>query len=103
MNTRNFPTPPIARTCPELVWLSAVNWDFPLVGRTRMLTEQWLHLGQRVHVVEKPSYRRILERATFRPKPDHVIRPWPSLAAGRSHSEPRLPAQLLRSELARNV
>ena len=102
MNQEPFQTAS-ARSCPELVWLAAVNWDFPLMGRTRMLTEQWLGLGQQVHVVEKPSYGRLRDRATFHPQPDHVIRPWPSLFAGRSERAPRLAAPLLRSQLAQRV
>jgi glycosyltransferase involved in cell wall biosynthesis len=64
-----------------------------------MLTEQWLGMGQSVQFVEKPSYRSLLERGTFHPTPEHVIRPWPSLGAGRTPSEPRLAARLLRREL----
>ena len=103
MNSNIAPPPPIARSCPEFVWLSAVNWEFPLVGRTRMLTEQWLGLGQSVHMVEKPSYRRLLEQATFQTKPEHVIRPWPNLARGGSAQEPRLAARLLRRQLAQRL
>jgi len=85
------------------VWLSAVNWDFPLMGRTRMLTDQWLEMGQSVQVVEKPSYRSLLEVGMLRATPDHVIRPWPNLGAGRTRSQPRLSARLLRSALERRA
>ena len=103
MNAKRSPKGSITRSCPEFVWLSAVNWDFPLVGRTRMLTEQWLSVGQAIHMVEKPSYRRILERATFQAQPEHVIRPWPNLGGGAQEQEPRLAARLLRKQLSKRV
>ena len=41
----------------ELLWLSAVTWRFPLVGRTRMITEAWLQSGQPTTFVQPPYLR----------------------------------------------
>ena len=97
--------------CPELVWLSAVNWDFPLVGRTRMLTEQWLELGQRCRFVQVPSYRTAFERLTRHPTEDPVVRPWPSWPSstwrhlGRTPLETslRFSARALRRQLSKRI
>lgn len=64
---------------PHLVSLSAVTWGFPLVGRTRMLTEAWLATGVKTTFVQAPSYRTAFERLTGRGE-DHpaVVRPWPA-------------------------
>lgn len=62
------------------VSLSAVTWDFALVGRTRMLTEAWLRLRQPTVFVQVPSYRTALERLLKPLRPADsatVVRPWP--------------------------
>ena len=64
----------------EFVTLAAVTWDFPLVGRTRMLVEAWLGAGQRATFVQVPSLRSGLQRliAAIRPAGGApVVRPWP--------------------------
>lgn len=64
----------------HLVSLSAVTWEFGLVGRTRMLTEAWMRQGQPTTFVQVPSYRTALERLTtpLRPRDEApVVRPWP--------------------------
>jgi hypothetical protein len=67
----------------RIVTLGAVTWDFPLVGRSRMLTEAWHTLDQPTTFVQVPSLRTGVEkiRATLRlrPRPAHVVRPWPNL------------------------
>jgi glycosyltransferase involved in cell wall biosynthesis len=63
-----------------LVTLAAVTWDFPLVGRTRMLTEAWLRAGQPTTFVQIASLRTALERVAraFRlTRSGFVVRPWP--------------------------
>ena len=64
------------------VSLAAVRWDFPLIGRTRMLTEAWLRAGSAALFVEPAeSYRDLLKRALFidrRRTEPHVIRPGPT-------------------------
>ncbi len=65
----------------HLVWLSAVTWSFPLVGRTRMIEEEWQALGQSSSFIQIPSYRSALERLRAHRQPREsadVIRPWPS-------------------------
>ena len=65
----------------HLVQLAAVTWDFPLVGRSRMLAEAWLRMGQPATFVQVPSLRTGLERLTrvFRsPEQAPVVRPWPT-------------------------
>ena len=44
------------------VCLSAVAWDFPLVGRSRKLAEAWSELGVTNALVEGPSVRASLAR-----------------------------------------
>jgi hypothetical protein len=65
----------------QIVSLSAVTWDFPLVGRTRMLTEAWLTAGQPTTFVQVPSLRTALEKVTAhrRRAAAHVVRPWPNV------------------------
>lgn len=67
----------------HIVSLAAVTWDFPLVGRTRMLTEAWLGLGQPTTFVQSPSLRTAAQRlrwgATSESPP--VVRPWPTFPA----------------------
>lgn len=69
-------------TIDTLVSLAAVTWDFPLVGRTRMLNEAWATAGQRAVFVQVPSYRTALERLWTRNRSDNgiqIVRPWPTL------------------------
>lgn len=69
-------------TIDTLVSLAAVTWDFPLVGRTRMLNEAWGRAGQRAVFVQVPSYRTALERLLARGRSDNaiqIVRPWPTL------------------------
>jgi glycosyltransferase involved in cell wall biosynthesis len=66
---------------PYIVSLSAVAWEFPLVGRTRMLTEAWQRQEQPAIFVQVPSYRTALERLTRRfsgAERRLVLRPWPT-------------------------
>ena len=65
----------------ELLWLSAVTWRFPLVGRTRMITEAWLQSGQPTTFVQPPYLRSGLDRLKRAVVPHaepHVITPWPA-------------------------
>lgn len=99
-----------SREGPILVSLSAVVWDFPLVGRTRMLAEAWRTLEVPQVFVQVPSYRTALQKllAPFR-APEHVpvVRPWPGPPARgwarRSRSQLtdaiRCRARLLRKQL----
>jgi len=99
---------------PTLVSLSAVTWDFRLVGRTRMLTEAWQRLGQPTVFVQVPSYRTALQRClapfcTVEPVP--VVRPWPTqparrwrrLGQKRVEAAMRRRARELRRQLSRRV
>lgn len=74
------PTGDVPQSALRLVSLSAVTWDFALVGRTRMLTEAWLRASQPTTFVQVPSYRTALQRLTARFRPTDnapVVRPWP--------------------------
>lgn len=65
----------------HLVSFSAVTWNFPLIGRTRMLTEAWQRLGIPTTFVQAPFLRSAIERLLpFRrpPEPVRVVRPWPT-------------------------
>lgn len=67
-------------TAPTIVALAAVVWNFPLVGRTRMLAEAWRALGQQNVFVQVPSLRSAFEKVTrfARPREDQeIVRPWP--------------------------
>lgn len=97
-----------------LVSLAAVTWDFPLVGRTRMLTEAWLRRGQPTIFVQVPSYRSALERITspLRPRAAApVVRPWPTwpsrwwsrLGPPRLARAIRRPARALRRQLEKRL
>lgn len=82
----NTPSQPASPPPLTLVTLSAVTWDFPLVGRSRMLTEAWLRDGPATLFVQTPSYRTALERVQrwFRPPiadESFVVRPWPTVPA----------------------
>lgn len=93
-----------------VVSLAAVTWDFRLVGRTRMLTEAWLRLGQPTIFVQIPSLRTALERITaplagrdgapvVRPWPTYPSRWWSKLGASRLAQAIRRRAAALRREL----
>ncbi len=95
-----------------IVSLAAVTWGFGLVGRTRMLTEAWLRMGQPTLFVQVPSLRTALERVRSwtAPRSDApVVRPWPAYPAswwsrlGRPRVERamRARARALRRELSR--
>lgn len=63
-----------------LASLAAVNWDFPLVGRTRMLTDAWRDQRQPTCFVQVPSLRTALERVLGRTRNADgvpIVRPWP--------------------------
>lgn len=66
----------------HLISFAAVKWDFPLIGRTRMLTEAWNRSGQPTTFVEPPhSYRSYLANLLRLPgtrTPPVVIRPGPT-------------------------
>jgi glycosyltransferase involved in cell wall biosynthesis len=83
-----------------LVPLAAVTWDFPLVGRTRMLVEAWLRQRQATVFVEIPSYRSALQRLTRRgaPAPLPIVRAWPTWPARcwRGLGEARLRRSIAR-------
>ena len=87
----------------HLVSLSAVTWDFPLVGRTRMLTESWLRRGQATTFVQVPSYRSAWERLSTARRPRqlaNVVRPWPTWPA---RCWPSIPSAVLRRSIARRA
>ena len=95
--------------------LAAVVWNFPLVGRTRMLAEAWQAAGQPHTFVQVPSYRSAVERATgwFRAADSvSVVRPWPASLparfwkaqdAGALEAKFRRAARQLRRQLDRIV
>lgn len=67
----------------HLVSFSAVTWNFPLIGRTRMLSEAWQRLGIDTTFVQAPFLRSALERLlpprrATPPPPVRVLRPWPT-------------------------
>lgn len=95
-----------------MVSLSAVTWGFPLVGRTRMLTEAWLAAGVPTTFVQAPSYRTAAERLLGRhDDPGIVVRPWPAwpsmvwmrLSGKRLHDSIRSRARALRRQLDRRI
>ncbi len=97
-----------------LVTLSAVVWDFKLVGRSRMLTEAWVQQRQPTVFVEALSHRAGLNKvlAPFRARPAApVLRGWPALPArwwtrvGRDRVATQLRARgrSLRRQLERHV
>jgi len=70
----------------SVVNLSAVTWDFPLIGRTRMLCEAWWDMGIDAPFVQVPSLRSAAQRlGMLRREPDpkpsgrgpDVLRPLP--------------------------
>ena len=86
-----------------IVSLAAVVWNFPLVGRTRMLTEAWMAAGRDTVFVQIPSYRTALERLTIFARPRdavEVVRPWPTTPARRWSN---LTADELNSRIARKA
>jgi glycosyltransferase involved in cell wall biosynthesis len=99
---------------PALVSLSAVTWDFRLVGRTRMLTEAWVRGGQSTVFVQVPSWRTALQRLTARfarpagmpvvhPWPTYPARTWPKLGMQRVEQAIHRRAAALRRELDKLV
>lgn len=60
--------------------LTAVTWDFPLIGRTRMLTSAWHAMGRQALFVEPPhSYRSLLSHVLKRKRHEPFVeRPWPT-------------------------
>ncbi|MBX3379455.1 MAG: HAD-IIIA family hydrolase [Phycisphaeraceae bacterium] len=63
-----------------LVSFAAVTWNFPLVGRTRMLSEAWSRAGIPNLFVQYPSPRTAIERFTARgDDAAHVLRPLPAI------------------------
>jgi glycosyltransferase involved in cell wall biosynthesis len=93
----------------HLVTFSAVTWNFPLIGRSRMLSEAWLRLGVPTMFVQVPFLRTALERLwpLRRPEPVRVIRPWPAyprrlwpvLSESRLRAGIRRAAGMLRRQL----
>ncbi len=76
----HIPSRSVTNEGTRIVSLSAVTWEFGLVGRTRMLTEAWLRQSQPTTFVQVPSYRTALQRLTTpfrRPDSAPVVRPWP--------------------------
>ncbi|MFH1746138.1 MAG: glycosyltransferase [Planctomycetota bacterium] len=65
----------------HFVSFSAVTWNFPLIGRTRMLAEAWRQMGVPTSFVQAPYLRSALERIWpfgRKPEPLPVLRPWPT-------------------------
>ncbi len=60
--------------------LTAVTWDFPLIGRTRMLTSAWHAMERQALFVEPPhSYRSLLSHLLKRKRQESFVeRPWPT-------------------------
>ena len=80
--TTDRPASQASPDVPHLVWLSAVTWDFPLVGRTRMLVEALRDLGHPTTFVQIPSYRTGVQRllgGIGKHADPGVVRPWPIL------------------------
>jgi len=102
-----------------IVSLAAVTWDFALVGRTRMLTEAWLRMGQPTLFVQVPSLRTALERvrswfapgahgaklnfALLRPWPAYPASWWSRLGFSRVERAMRARARALRRMLERRL
>lgn len=97
-----------------LVSLAAVPWHFPLVGRTRMLTEAWQSLAQPCLFVESPSLRTFAQRLTLRARPlgpAPVVRPrpvWPLRWCRSAHDwrltwTARLSSEALLRKLTRRI
>ena len=66
---------------PHIISFAAVKWDFPLIGRTRKLTEAWIRGGQPTTFIEPPhSYRSYLAKllSPGASTPSFVIRPRPT-------------------------
>lgn len=69
-----------------IVSLAAVAWDFPLVGRTRMLCEAWNRAERSIAFVEPPYVRTAAARLRHGGRlvsdvgeRTHIVRPWPAL------------------------
>ncbi|MBK8271246.1 MAG: glycosyltransferase [Planctomycetes bacterium] len=67
-------------SAPAFISLTAVTWDFPLIGRTRMLTESWHRENTAALFIEPPhSYRSFIQSLLRRARPPiHVVRPHPT-------------------------
>jgi glycosyltransferase involved in cell wall biosynthesis len=104
----------------HIVSFSAVTWDFPLVGRTRMLTEAWLDVAQPTTFVQVPSLRTLGQRLTragtgddppamngspivVRPFPGPPARLWPMLGHQGVRRAVRAPARALARRLGRHI
>lgn len=97
-----------------MVWLSAVTWDFPLVGRTRMLAEAWAAIQQPTTFVQIPSYRTAAQRLAeplrgpgeidvVRTWPTYPLPMWPRIGEQRLRRSIRRRADGLRVQLARRI
>lgn len=97
-----------------IINLAAVTWDFPLVGRTRLLTEAWRRAGQSATFVEMPhSWRSLIKGALRRNRsPSFVIRPlpprwparlWPRMSDRHLRRMMRAAARPLRRSLDRSI
>lgn len=97
-----------------IVSLAAVAWDFPLVGRTRMLSEAWQRLGQNTLFVEAPhSWRTQIKGAvsphearavpTIRPRASYPVRFWGNMNERRIRDDMIRRARNLRKELDAHI
>jgi len=104
----------------HVITFSAVTWDFPLVGRTRMITEAWLALRAPTTFVQVPSLRTLAQRVTgrgtrddpspvdgrpivVRPLPGPPARFWPVLGDRGVRAAIRAPAASLARRLGTHV
>lgn len=106
---------PSATLSPHIISFAAVNWDFPLIGRTRMLTEAWLRVGQPTTFIEPPhSYRSYLSRligggertppVVIRPRPTrYPVRWWTRMSPARLRKMMREGGAALRRRLERRL
>lgn len=94
----------------HLVSFSAVTWNFPLIGRTRMLAEAWQRLGVPTTFVQAPYLRSALERLwpfgrqaeavrVMRPWPVYPRRLWPRMGAAHLRPVIQRRARGLRRQL----
>ena len=98
----------------HIVSFSAVTWDFPLVGRTRMLAEAWGRSSQPTTFVQVPSIRTAIQRLRRHPGRSgavEILRPWPTypftcwegFETSRLLNAVRRSARDLRRQLERRV
>lgn len=97
------------------VSFAAVLWNFPLVGRTRMLTQAWLDTGLHPAFVEPAHSYRSRLAAVFRAsagRPGFVVRPgptrypvrwWPRLSPARLRKMLREAGHRLKRALDRRL